>query len=81
LAAASPNSKGVTVTTDPKLVEELLAKLFSMEGLPIAPDAEPDAQEIDYEELAVQVWGHWPGPLDAQQQHDLVAEAKARGLL
>lgn len=36
---------------------------------------------VDYTELAIEILGHWPGPLDAQQQHDLLVEARARGLL
>jgi hypothetical protein len=67
------------MTVDPKRGNELLAKLLKTKNLPIAPDPAPE--EPDYETLALEVWGHWPGPLDAQQQHDLLSEAKARGLL
>jgi hypothetical protein len=66
---------------DPKRGDDLLAQLFAMKNLPCAPDPKPSYDGIDYEALAIQIWGHWPGPLDAQQQHDLVVEAKAQGLL
>ena len=59
--------------------EELLAKLFAAKNLPCAPDPAPE--EVDLEALAIEVWGYWPGPLDAQQAHDLLQEARARGLL
>ena len=73
------------MTIDPKRGNELLAKLFATKRLPIVNEPDPAPSEndggIDFEELAIQVWGHWPGPLDAQQEHDLAVEAKARGLL
>jgi hypothetical protein len=67
------------MTVDPKRGNELLARLLGQKTLPIVN--EPTAAEIDYKALAIRVWGHWPGPLDAQQQRELVAQAKARGLL
>ena len=68
--------------TDPKSASDLLAQLFEIKNLPCAPDPEPEVDDdIDFEALAVEIWGHWPGPLDGQQQHDLLVEARARGLL
>ena len=59
------------------------AKVYATKRLPIVnePGPEPADDEIDYDELAVQVWDHLPGAIDTQQAHDLVAEAKARNML
>jgi hypothetical protein len=67
------------MTIDPKRGNELLARLFGQKTLPIVN--EPSAGEIDYKALSIQVWGHWPGALDAQQQRDLVALARASGVV
>ena len=68
------------MTIDPKKGNDLLAKLFKARPLPIVQEPDPEPADYDYEALAIMVWGHWPGPLDAQQEHDLLAEARACGL-
>ena len=74
------SSEVTSMTIDPKKGNELLAKLLKARPLPIVQEPEPEPAEVDYEALAIEIWGHWPGPLDEQQQHDLLVEARARGL-
>lgn len=67
--------------TKQKTYEEWVWDMVYGDAPPPVCSPEPDEDPVDYDALAIEICGHWPGPLDAQQQHDLLTEARERGLV